>query len=85
MTPIIKLEIALRAIKNETKLNDICKKYEVSPGQVHAWKKQLLEEGTPLINETEKTSKLIAEHEEKRRVLYETVGQLTADLCTWWH
>ena len=35
-----KFEIALQAIKNETTLNEICKKYEVSPSQVHAWKKQ---------------------------------------------
>ena len=74
-----KFEIALQAIKNETTLNEICKKYEVSPGQVHAWKKQLLEEGTQLFNKTEKTFKLIAEHEEKQRVLYETVGQLTIE------
>ena len=40
-----KFEIALQAIKNETTLNEICKKHEVSPSQVHAWKKQLLEEG----------------------------------------
>ena len=58
-----KFEIALLAIKNETTLNETCKKYEVSPSQVHAWKKQLLEEGMQLFNKTEKTSKLIAEHE----------------------
>lgn len=29
-----KFEIALQAIKNETTLNEICKKYEVSPSQV---------------------------------------------------
>ena len=46
---------------------------------MHAWKKQLLEKGTRLFNKTEKTSKLIAEHEEKQRVLYETVGQLTIE------
>ena len=46
---------------------------------MHAWKKKLLEEGTQLFNKTEKTSKLIAEREEKQRVLYETVGQLTIE------
>jgi transposase len=74
-----KFEIALQAIKNETPLNELCKKYEVSPSQVHAWKKQLLEEGIQLFNKAEKTSKLIAEHEEKQRVLYEKVGQLTIE------
>ena len=75
----VKFEIALQAIKNDTPLNEICKKYEVSPSQVHAWKKQLLEEGMQLFNKADKTSKLIAEHEEKQRVLYEIVGQLTVE------
>ena len=48
-----KFEIALLAIKNDTPLNDICKKYEVSPSQVHAWKKQLLEEGGQLFNKAD--------------------------------
>ena len=55
------------------------KNMRFSPSQVHAWKKQLLEEGTQLFNKAEKTSKLIAEHEEKQRLLYETVGQLTIE------
>ena len=69
-----KFEIALQAIKNETTLNEICKKYEVSPSQVHAWKKQLLEEGVQLFNKADKSSKIIAEHEEKQRVLYDVDG-----------
>jgi len=75
----MKFEIALQALKNDTPLNDICKKYEVAPGQVHAWKKQLLEQGAQVFTSTDKTSKLLAEHEETKRVLYETVGQLTVE------
>jgi len=40
-----KFEIALKAIKGETTINDICTRYEVAPCQVHTWKKQLLESG----------------------------------------
>jgi transposase len=43
---------------------------------VHAWKKQLLEQGAQL---SDKTAKIIAEHEESKRELYETVGQLTIE------
>lgn len=74
-----KFEIALQAIKNETTLNEICNKYEVSPSQVHSWKKQLLEQGSQLFNKNDKTAKIMAEHEETKRVLYETVGQLTVE------
>jgi transposase len=59
-----KFEIALQALKNETTLNEICKKYDVSPSQVHASKKQLLEPGAQLISKSDKTAKIIAEHEE---------------------
>jgi len=33
-----KFEIALVAIKSEMTLNEICKRYQVAPSQVHAWK-----------------------------------------------
>ncbi len=39
-----------------------------------------VKKGTQLFYKTEKTSKIIAEREEKQRVLYETVGQLTVEL-----
>ena len=45
-------EIALRAIKNNTLLNEICKKYDVPPSQVHAWKKQLLNDSLILFGST---------------------------------
>ncbi len=32
-----KFEIALLALKGETTLNEICKRYEVAASQVHAW------------------------------------------------
>jgi transposase len=38
-----KFEIALLAIKGETTLNEVCKRYQVAPSLVHTWKKQLLE------------------------------------------
>ena len=74
-----KFEIALQAIKNETTLNEICKKYEVSASQVHVWKKQLLDQGWQLFNKSDKTAEIMAEHEATKRVLYETVGQLTVE------
>lgn len=46
---------------------------------MHAWKKQLLEQGAQLFSKSDKTAKIIAEHEESKRVLYETVGQLTIE------
>ena len=46
---------------------------------MHAWKKQLLEHGEQLFNKKDKTAKILANHEETKRVLYEAVGQLTVE------
>jgi len=53
-----KFEIALLAIKNETTINDICKKYEVAPCQLYEWKKQLLEQGANLFEKMINQNKL---------------------------
>lgn len=78
-SPAVKFEIVLEVLKNETPLNEICKKYDVAPSQVHLWKKQFVEQGSQVFNKADKTAKIIAEHEETKRVLYETVGQLTVE------
>lgn len=54
--PSIKFEIALLAIKGEMTLNDICKRYEVAPSQVKAWKKQLIEQGANLFIKSDKAA-----------------------------
>lgn len=74
-----KFEIALSVLKNETTLNEVCKKYGVSPSQVHAWKKQLLEQGSQLFDKTKKAEKFLTEHEDAKRQLFETIGQLTVE------
>ncbi len=76
---VAKFEIALQAIKNETTLNEICKKHDVSPSQVHAWKKQLLEQGSQLFDKLNKSVKVATEHEDAQRVLYEKIGELTVE------
>jgi transposase len=79
-SPAAKFEIALLAIKGETTLNEICKRYEVAPTQVHIWKKQLLEQGADLFAKNNKGADTTAqEHERKQSKLYEKIGQLTVE------
>lgn len=79
-SPSIKFEIALLALKNETTLNEICKRYEVSPSQVHAWKKQLIEQGAQLFAKGDKAAEVVsADLERKQSQLYEKIGQLTVE------
>jgi transposase len=79
-SPSAKFEIALLAIKGETTLNEICKRYEVAPSQVHAWKKQLLDQGSQLFSKSDKAAETAAtELERKQCKLYEKIGQLTVE------
>lgn len=75
----LKFEIALLAIKGEMPLTELCKEYEVAPNQVHAWKKQVLEQGSELFNKVDKTVSITAEHEKAQSKLYEKIGQLTVE------
>lgn len=75
-----KFEIALCTLKGDMTINDICHKYQVSPSQVHNWKKQLLEQGANVFTKNDKAAKAKAvEQERKQNKLYEKIGQLTVE------
>jgi transposase len=79
-SPSAKFEIALLAIKGETTINEICKRYEVSPSQVHAWRKQLLDQGANLFTKSDKAAESAAtELERKQSKLFEKIGELTVE------
>ena len=79
-SPAAKFEIALLAIKGETTLNEICRRYEVAPCQLHAWKKQLLEQGVALFAKNSKEAETATiELERKQSKLYEKIGELTVE------
>lgn len=75
-----KFKIALIAIKNETTINDICKKYEVAPCQVHEWKKKVLEQGANLFVKNDKAAQAaVTDAEKKQNKLFEKIGELTVE------
>jgi len=78
--PAVKFEIALLALKGETTLSDICKRYEVAPSQVKDWKKQLLEQGASLFVKNDKAAEEATHKLEREQgKLYEKIGQLTVE------
>jgi transposase len=78
--PTVKFEIALLALKGETTLSDICKRYEVAPAQVKDWKKQLVEQGASVFTKNDKTAEEAAnKFEREQGKLYEKIGQLTVE------
>ena len=78
-TSVAKFEIVLLVLKGDKTLNEICKRYEVAPSQVHAWKKEFLEGGSQLFDRKDKAAADNSLTEKKERALYETIGQLTVE------
>ena len=75
----VKFEIALQMIKGEQTLNDICKRYEVAPTQVKAWKKQLVDQGAEIFSKAGAKAEVANKTEHEQSKLYEKIGQLTIE------
>lgn len=76
-----KFEIILQVLKNDQTLNEICTHYQVSPSQVHTWKKQFIENGVEIFDKKRDkvVAKTLADHEQKQCKLHETIGELTVE------
>ena len=78
-TSAAKFKIAMEAIKGEVTLNELCKRYEIAPSQIHAWKKQLLSHGDQIFAKSDKALKETEEREKAKQQLYEKIGELTVE------
>ena len=70
-----KAKVAVEAIQGVKTVPEICRRHEVHPSQVNAWKKQALE-GLPLVFEN-------GERDDSDKVtasLYEQIGRLQVEL-----
>ena len=45
----LKLKIAIEAFKGDMTIGELAGRYEVSPAQIHRWKRQLLDHGAELL------------------------------------
>ena len=74
-----KVKVALEAAKEQMTLHELAQKYDVSPGQISQWKKQLVEGAGELFERPNKKQKRERETEQERDQLLKTVGQLTVE------
>lgn len=76
-TAEFKAKVALEAMQEKETLSDLCKKYELHPNQITAWKKHLKESSVSVFKEPQTVA------DERDRLiehLYKTIGELTMDV-----
>lgn len=70
--------MALEAIKEQKTVSQIASDYQVSPGQVSQWKKQLQGQGATVFQT--KPDREQEEQAQKETELYEQIGRLKMEL-----
>ena len=73
-----KFKVALEAIQGQKTVNQIASEYQLNPGQVSKWKRQLQEQGAELFkNGPDRREQQQAQQEAE---LYEQIGRLKMEL-----
>jgi transposase len=79
--PDEKAMIVLEVLREESTLNEIAQKYEVSPQLISRWKAEFIENMPAVFNKKNtETEKLKQEHAAEKEGLINQIGQLTVDV-----
>lgn len=79
--PEEKAMIVLEVLREESTLNEIAQKYEVSPQLISRWKAEFIENMPAVFNKKNtETEKLKQEHAAEKEELINQIGQLTVDV-----
>ena len=77
-TSAFKAKLAIEALKGHQTVNQLASEFDVHPGQVNLWKKQLLEESSDIFSRGRKQQADNAE--EEREKLYSQIGRLKVEV-----
>ena len=75
---VFKAKVALEASREGAKINEVASKYQVHPGQVSAWKKQLLQNVAGIFSNKE--SKDAQEWQKKEEEYLKVLGEKDMDI-----
>ena len=77
ITSSLKLKITIEALKGDMTIGELASRYEVSPAQIHRWKRVLMEQGSELFEGSRKPGR--TSHEEETLKLHANIGRLTVE------
>lgn len=74
-----KFRVALEAVKEQKTLSQLASEYEVHPGQITQWKKQLLDGGSGIFGQQHVRE--LQEQTAREAELFEQIGRLQMELA----
>ena len=75
-----KAKVVLEALKERNTVEELGKKYEIHPNQIHTWKKEFLNNASIVFSSGEKQMEDKKLQEEEREKLYAQIGQQKVEI-----
>jgi len=75
-----KAKVVLEALKEQSTMEELARKYELHPNQIHIWKKEFLNNASVVFSSGEKRIEDKKLQEEEREKLYAQIGQQKVEI-----
>jgi transposase len=75
-----KAKVVLEALKERSTIEELARKYELHPNQIHLWKKEFLSHASSVFSSGESLSEDKKRYEEEREKLYAQIGQQKVEI-----
>ena len=75
-----KAKVVLEALKERSTVEELARKYEVHPNQIHHWKKEFLSNASSVFSAGESLSEEKKRFEDEKERLYAQIGQQKVEI-----